>query len=61
MFPTTEEGYVRVSGFKASSRHPVHVGELVVMAVAGADDVDEWIGGGWSKLLEELAAAVQIV
>jgi hypothetical protein len=67
VFPTTEEGYVRVCGFNASSRHPVHAGKFEVEFVTGdnvlvgADDVlavadvDEGTEG------EELAAAAQLV
>ena len=73
VFPTTEYGYDRVSGFKASSRHPEHAGEFEAITVAGddvLDGADEVLAGAnvvvgrigrdrW-KLLEELAAAAQI-
>ena len=63
MFPITEDVYVRVCGFNASSRHPVHAGKFVVEFVIGDDvlvgaddaDVDERTEG------EELAAAAQIM
>jgi len=43
VFPTTESVYDRVWRFKASSKHPVHAGELVDSdgVLVGADDVDD--------------------